>query len=162
MTRVRLAIELRPLTLAAANEAIRKWHRHHKPVIGHLFSIGAYAGEELLGVAVVGRPSAPELQKHGAYELTRLATPEKAVPHVASRLIAACWRAARAMGVKRMISYTREDEPGTCYRAAGWRLVAKVNGREWAGNNKPGRWLPGLYLPSTEIIDRVRWEVCAP
>lgn len=24
--------------------------------------------------------------------------------------------------------------------------------------NRKTRWLPGLYLPSTEIVDRVRWE----
>lgn len=44
-------------------------------------------------------------------------------------------------------------------RAAGWVAVAMVVGREWDGANKPGRWLPGLYQPSTEVVDRVRWEI---
>lgn len=31
----------------------------------------------------------------------------------------------------------------------------------WDGGNKADRWLPGLYVPTTEIVDRVRWEVSA-
>jgi hypothetical protein len=140
---------------------VRDWHRHHKPVVGHMFSIGAYVDAKIAGVAIVGRPVAPALQDGATLELTRLATPPEAIKHVASKLIAACWRAARAMGVVRMVSYTRADELGTCYRAAGWEPVANVEGRPWTGGNKRGRWLPGLYEPSTEIIDRIRWEVRA-
>lgn len=62
------------------------------------------------------------------------------------------------MGIRRLISYTRVDEAGTCYRAAGWVAVEIVKGGAWV-NNTSGRWLPGLYVPSTEIVDRVRWEI---
>lgn len=71
----------------------------------------------------------------------------------------AAWRCAEAQGVHRLISYTRVDEPGTCYRAAGWVAVALVDGREWDTGNKADRWLPGLYQPTTETVDRVRWEI---
>lgn len=60
-----------------------------------------------------------------------------------------------------MVSYTRIDEEGVCYRAAGWLRVADVAGRAWTTGNKSQRWIPGLYEPTTEIIDRVRWEVAA-
>lgn len=53
---------------------------------------------------------------------------------------------------------TRKDEDGTCYKAAGWVPVAEVEGRPWTGGNKGQRWLPGLYEPTTEIVDRIRWE----
>jgi hypothetical protein len=154
-------IILRPLTLAAANAQVTAWHRHHHRDTGHLFSVGAFVDGKIVGVAMVGRPKAPALQDGVTYELTRLATPPNAIPHVASKLIAACWRAARAIGVRRMVSYTRIDEEGTCYRAAGWTPVAAVKGRPWDSGNKADRWLPGLYEPTTEIIDRVRWEVVA-
>lgn len=151
-------IELRPLSLAVANDAIRRWHRHHKPVRAHRFAIGACVAGELVGAVIVGNPVARQLARDPLVaEVTRLVTNGE-VPHVASRLLGAAWRAAHAMGVTRMVSYTREDEPGTCYRAAGWIPVAEVRGREWAGVNKPGRWLPGLYSPATEIVDRMRWE----
>lgn len=62
-------------------------------------------------------------------------------------------------GVRRLVSYTRTDEAGTCYRAAGWVPVALVKGRLDDGGNRALRWLPGLRAPSTETIDRVRWEI---
>lgn len=151
-------ISLRPLTRDQANAAVRSWHRHHKPVRSHRFAIGAEVDGVLAGVVIVGSPVARGLDDGFTCEVTRLATPEGAVPHVASRLLGAARRAALAMGFRRLVSYTRSDEPGTCYRAAGWRPVAKVDGREWSGSNKPGRWLPGIYEPTTEIVDRVRWE----
>src|SRR6266581_142807 len=155
-------ITLRPLERDEANARIVAWHRHHKPVQCHKFAVGAFVNSELVGVAIVGRPSAPALQDGITFELTRLATPANAVPHVASKLIAACWRSANAIGVTRMVSYTRADEKGTCYLAAGWKPVKNVRAEEWTHGNKLTRWLPGLYTPSTEVVDRIRWEVRSP
>ena len=153
------AIELRPITLREANALVARWHRHHRPVRGCAFSIGAFVEGEPAGAVIVGRPVAPALQDGVTFEVTRLVT--NGEPHAASRLLGAAWRAARAMGVRRMVSYTRADEAGTCYRAAGWTAVAEVDGRAWTTGNKADRWLPGLYEPTTEIVDRVRWEVAA-
>ena len=124
----------------------------------HRFAIGAEVGGAVAGVVIVGNPVARALNDGHTCEVTRLATPANAVPHVASRLLGAARRAALAMGFRRIVSYTRADEPGTCYRAAGWRQVATVKGRAWDNASKPGRWLPGLYEPTTEVVDRVRWE----
>jgi len=58
-------------------------------------------------------------------------------------LYGACWRAWRAMGGKRLITYTLQTEPGTSLRGAGWRIVAEC---------KPGSW-------NRENIDRLRhWQ----
>lgn len=46
----------------------------------------------------------------------------------------------------------------TGIRAAGWRPVARVDGRAHDTGNRRGRWLPGIVEPTTEIVDRVRWE----
>ncbi len=45
-----------PVSLDEANAFVRDHHRHHQPVVGHKFSIGAVFGERLIGVAIVGRP----------------------------------------------------------------------------------------------------------
>jgi hypothetical protein len=62
------------------------------------------------------------------------------------------------MGVRLLISYTRADEAGISYKATGWIPVARVSGRGWDTGNKGTRWLPGMYEPTTEIVDRIRWE----
>lgn len=155
-------IELRYVTRDEANSAVRRWHRHHKPVRSHYLASGAFIGGQLVGVVIGGRPNAPALCNGKTIEVTRLAT-DGAHEHVASRLLGAMWRAAAALGFTRAVSYTRVDEPGTCYRAAGWVRTATVKGREWGEANKPGRWLTldgaSLFEPTTETIDRVRWEI---
>ena len=49
-------LRLKPISLRDANEYVRKYHRHHKPVAGHKFSIGCEADGELVGVIIAGRP----------------------------------------------------------------------------------------------------------
>lgn len=154
---------IRPATLVEANAKVLAWHRHHKEVRVHRFSLAAeYKGREVLGVSIIANPVASALQDGRTFEVRRLATPglkaDRRCWGFASALLTAAWRAAWAMGVRRMISYTRVDEPGYCYEVAGWRQAAVVEGREWNTGNKAQRWLNGLYEPTTEIIDRVRWE----
>lgn len=50
-----------PLTLREANGFVAALHRHHKPVQGHKFSIGAKQGNKLVGVVIIGRPVASSL-----------------------------------------------------------------------------------------------------
>lgn len=154
---------LRPLTRDEANAVVSAWHRHHKPVLAGLLYVGAFVGNGCAGVAICERPKAQALCNGVTWELTRVATPNRArctrPDNACSMLARGCWRAAAAVGVRRLVTYTRVDESGASYRAAGFVPVALVKGREWAGINKPGRWLPGLYVPATEVVDRVRWEL---
>ena len=48
-------------------------------------------------------------------------------------LYATAWRTARALGYKRIITYTLESEPGTSLRAAGWKCEGKAGGKRWTG-----------------------------
>ena len=54
-------LEICPMTLKEANAYVEQYHRHHKPVVGHKFSIGCSDGEKIVGVAIVGRPVARHL-----------------------------------------------------------------------------------------------------
>lgn len=67
-------IDLRPATLREANEIVARWHSHHRQVRGHLFSIAAEDGREIVGVVIVGRPVAPALCDGRTLEVTRLCT----------------------------------------------------------------------------------------
>jgi hypothetical protein len=150
-------IELRPMSVRAANELVRRWHSHHKPVQGARWCIGAYVDGDQVGAVIVGNPVAPALCDGKTLEVTRLVT--NGEKNVATRLLGGAWRAAKAMGCKRLVSYTRQDESGHCYLAASWKPVARTKGRGWDSGNKQLRWLPGIYEPTTEIVDRTRWEI---
>lgn len=59
--------------------------------------------------------------------------------NVNSMLYAAAWRATKAFGYTRLITYTRADEPGTSLQAAGWRVVATRKARPtgWRTPSRP-------------------------
>ena len=148
-----------PCSRAEAQRFVREHHSHHEAHLGELFAQRLVSNGSTVAVVVVGRPVAPELDRHGAWEVTRLAVGPVAPHCAASMLLGAAWKVARVYGCRRLVSYTRSDEAGTCYRAAGWVAVATVKGRPHTTGNRSQRHLPGLYEPSTEIVDRVRWEI---
>ena len=41
-----------PLDLVQANALVAQWHRHHNPVVGHKFSLGALDNNRLCGAAI--------------------------------------------------------------------------------------------------------------
>lgn len=95
-----MTLKIFPATLKQANNMVSRWHRHHKPVVGHRFSIGCMDDEgEIHGVGIVGRPVAREVDQYKVAEITRLVT--DGTPNVCSKLYSACARAAKSMGMKR-------------------------------------------------------------
>lgn len=129
-----MSLEAQPLTLREASAFIERLHRHHKPPRGWKFGIGANDGEKLVGVVTVGRPVARALDDGWTAEVNRLCT--DGTKNAPSFLYAAAWRAARAMGYRRLITYILVEEPGTTLKAAGWRCVGQIKGKSW---NVPGR-----------------------
>lgn len=116
-----------PLSLREANEFVEKYHRHHKKVQEHKFSIGAVNEKgELCGVAVVGRPVTRLLDDGFTLEVTRLCT--NGTKNVCSFLYAACRRIAREMGYKKLITYALETEYGVSLKEAGWECVVLADG----------------------------------
>lgn len=117
----RSKIEIVQLTLGQANDLVASWHRHHKPLEQSKFCIGAVdQNRRVVGAAIVGRPVARLLDDTFTLEVNRCAT--DGTPNACSALYGAAARAAKAMGYSRVITYTREDEPGDSLRGAGWLL----------------------------------------
>ena len=67
-------LSLTPVSLSEANAFVARYHRHHKPVVGHKFSIGCMADGRLVGVAIVGRPVSRYLDNGLTLEVNRLCT----------------------------------------------------------------------------------------
>lgn len=124
-----MEMTLCPMTRDKANEYVRQFHRHHGPVTGHLFAIGCLMDDVLCGVVIVGRPVARALNDGYTCEVTRLCT--DGTQNACSKLYAAAWKAARAMGYRRIITYILEDESGISLRAAGYRFDGMTRGGSW-------------------------------
>lgn len=126
-----------PVTFAQARDFVGDWHRHHRPPVGHKYSIGVADEDDLLvGVAVVGRPVARHLDDGLTLEVTRVAT--DGTPNACSLLYAAAWQAAKALGYRTLLTYTQAGESGASLRAAGWRVVAaRPPRRGWTTPSRP-------------------------
>lgn len=149
--------QVTPITLRAAQEFIAQHHRHNKPPRGHKFSIGLKgAAGELIGVATAGRPVARHFDDGLTLEVNRTCTTGER--NANSALYGAVWRAAKAMGYVRCITYTQGDESGASLRAAGFVKVKNLPARaSWAESSvklKEKRDAVG-----NGGVERVLWEI---
>jgi hypothetical protein len=121
-----------PLTFAQASSFVEQHHRHHKPPAGTKFVLGvARESGDLVGCAMVGRPVARHYDDGLTLEVNRTCT--DGTPNANSALYGAAWRAAKALGYRRLITYTRAGESGASLSGAGWRIVAERPARgSWA------------------------------
>jgi len=121
--------------LAEANAFVMMHHRHHGPVVGHLFSIGAALDGQVIGVAIIGRPVSRMRDDGVTAEITRLCT--DGTKNACSFLYGAAARAAFALGYKRIGTYILSSECGISLTAAGWRMIAKTSGGSWSRETRP-------------------------
>lgn len=144
-----------PITLREANAYIKENHRHHKEARGCI-SVCAVADENdvIRGVAVAGRPVARMLQDGYTAEVTRVCT--DGARNACSMLYRALWRAVRALGYLRLITYTLPEEGGASLRGAGFRLIGEAGGGSW---DRPNVGRPRVDLHPTQT--KLRWEVVA-
>lgn len=124
-----------PVELGEANAFVSEYHRHHGPVVGHKFSIGAALDSKIVGVAIIGRPVSRIRDDGLTLEVTRLCT--DGTKDACSFLYGAARRATFALGYKRLGTYILASENGASLKAAGWRLVGEVTARSWSCPSRP-------------------------
>jgi hypothetical protein len=139
-------VYLVPITIGDAKAYIEERHRHHKHVQGGLFAVAAGLDERVVGVAIVGRPVARHSDDGWTAEVTRLCT--DGTPNACSILYAAAWRAARALGYRRIVTFTLPEE-------GGGRLCGRRGGDAW-GRRAEGRGAARSGLASTSIRSKSR------
>lgn len=147
-----MSLTVTPCELNEANAFVLAHHRHHRPVVGHKFSIAVTDGADVRGVAIIGRPVARGLDDGWTLEVTRVAT--DGAKNACSALYAAAWRAARAMGYRKLVTYTLDSESGTSVKAAGWTMVAHTDGGSWTCKSRP-------RVDTHPLQGKLRWEKTA-
>jgi hypothetical protein len=139
------------VTLRAANAFVEQLHRHHKPARGCKFCIGVVDETGALrGVAIVGRPVARALQDGLTAEVNRCCT--DGARNACSMLYRAAWRAAVAMGHRRLLTYTLPAEGGASLRGAGFRFVGEAGGGSWSTPSRRRK-------DSAPVDVKHRWEI---
>lgn len=144
-------LQLVPATFRECSDFVGSWHRHNRPPVGWKFGIGVAAGETLVGVAMVGRPVARSFDNGLTLEVNRTCTDGH--PNANSMLYGAAWRAAKALGYRRLITYTQAAESGASLRAAGFTVVAELPPRPgWTAPSRPRSDI------GTSGVARTLWE----
>jgi hypothetical protein len=161
-------LQIIPLTLREAQEFVQRHHRHNKPPHGCKFAIGARVAGALVGVATVGRPVSREIQTREPLTVEVNRTCTDGTRNANSKLYGAAWRASKAMGYTRSITYTRADEDGASLRAAGYVKVKEIPARpDWKASSVQDK---GLRDPAQQTfieddrrntgnVARVLWEI---
>lgn len=149
-----MALTVCPLAICHAKNFVTEHHRHHPAPQGGLWAAGATHAGALVAAAIVGRPVARGLQDGWTAEVIRVAAIE-GQKNACSLLYAACTRAARALGYRRLVTYLLASESGSSLKALkdlGWREVAEVDGRSWDCASRP-------RTDKHPTEDKRRWEV---
>jgi hypothetical protein len=145
-----MGLEIVPISITDASEFVRRVHRHHPPPVSGKFAVAiANDQEHVVGVGIAGRPVARGLDDGWTVEVTRVAT--DGARNACSKLYAACWRAARALGWRKLITYTLDSESGASLRGAGWKVVGEVSGRSWNTPSRP-------RVDKHPLQNKIRWE----
>lgn len=140
-----------PINLSEANLFVANLHRHHKPAVGHKFSLAVAADDgEIHGVAIVGRPVSRMADDGWTLEVNRCCT--DGTRNACSMLYRASWRAALAMGYRKLITYTLPEEGGASLRGAGFRLLGCAGGGEWGRKNRP-------RIDDHPTQQKLKWEI---
>lgn len=123
------------IELAEANAFVAEHHRHHRPVVGHVFSIGAAVDSKIVGVSIIGRHVSRHRDDGVTAEVTRLCT--DGTKDACSFLYGASARAAFALGFNRIGTYILASEPGISLTAVGWRCLGERGGGSWSVPSRP-------------------------
>lgn len=151
-------MNLKPMTLKAANEFVSQHHRHNTSTQGHKFSVGLEDNGTLIGVAIVGRPLSRVLDDGYTAEILRVCV-LNSYPNANSTLYGAALRACCAMGYRRVITYTLPVESGSSLKAVGFKVDGVTQARK-DGWNTPAR--PRTMSESYPAGQKIRWirEFC--
>lgn len=153
-----MSLQIVPVTFKVACAFVAALHRHNKPPRGHKFSIAVRGEGGIVGVAMCGGPVARHFDDGLTLEVNRTCT--DGTRNANSMLYGAAWRAAKAMGYLRCVTYIQAAETGASLRAAGWVKVKSLPARgSWAASTKDSTLLAMRDPVGNGGMDRELWEI---
>jgi len=124
-----------PLSIREANAFVTVKHRHSRSVGPRAkLAVGVSVRGKVVGVAILARPVARNIDHTKVIEVVRLCT--DGTLHACSCLYGKMVRIARELGYEKCITYTLASEPGASLKAAGFVKEADVPAATW---DRPSR-----------------------
>ena len=125
-------LEIRPISIAAANAYVEAHHRHHGKKTGCRFAVAIYEQDELHGVAICSNPVGRNADDGRTLEVARCCA--DGTRNACSMLYGACARIAKDMGFRKVQTYILASELGTSLKAAGWICEGEAGRASWLVN----------------------------
>jgi hypothetical protein len=151
-----------PVDKTKARQFVTEWHRHNEApsAMQVSFAVGLEADGELVGVMTAGRPVARMLDDGYTLEVNRTCVRDFH-RNANSRLYGSCARAAKALGYRRLVTYTLQDESGVSLKASGWTMVADIGSRTWSDSLTRVRHDVTIWgeRKNAANIAKYRWEL---
>lgn len=149
-----MSLRIVPITLKEAQAFVYAFHRHNIPPRGWRFGTSVRTGDEVRGVVMAGRPVSRVIQQREPLTVEVNRTCTDGARNANSMLYGAIWRAAKALGYTRAITYVQDGETGASLKAAGWVKVKDIEPAP--GWDRPGR--PRADIGSASV-QRQLWEI---
>ena len=145
-------MQIKPITLKAANDFILKYHRHNLPVAGCKFAISAVNNNVIIGVAICGRPINRNLDNGLTLEIYRVCTNN--YKNANSFLYSRCKRLSQLFGYEKIITYTLQTESSSSLKAINAKQTALFKGRQWKNHGDKIRKFQPVFS-----LSKIRWEL---
>ncbi len=151
---------IKPCTITDAKAFIATHHRHNAPPMTGLFATSVVDHRNaVVGVGVCSRPVARALNDGWTCEISRVCT--DGTPMACSMIYGSLCRAAKALGYRKVVTYTLKREPGTSLKASNFKQAGETKGRTWDTPTRR-RNLKVMDLFGTvkkyQPEDKYRWE----
>ena len=151
----RTRLDVVPVTFRQASAFVVQLHRHHDAPRGTRFCLGVEDETGLLrGVAMVGRPVARAYDDGRTLEVNRTCT--DGCPNANSALYGAAWRAAKALGYRRLVTYTQEASPAPACAAPAGASSASAPRAQAGQKRRPTSGCGQCATPSAKAVSSAR------
>lgn len=155
-----MSLSIGPVTKTEARRFVNDHHRHNEApnVAQCTLAVGLFDDAVLVGVAIAGQPVARALCDGYTLEINRTCI-AGIVDNGNSRLYGALCRAAKALGYRKVITYTLHEESGTSLKASGFVCVHDVGARSWADSSvaRP-RYDTNLFGERKNAANAAKWR----
>jgi hypothetical protein len=128
------------------------------------FAVALERGGDVIAVATAGRPVARGLDDGFTLEVNRVCVVGEE-RNANSALYGAIGRAAKALGYRRLVTYTLTSESGASLKASGFGEPIDIGSRSWQDDNNPDlrpRMDVTLWgeRKNAAGVAKFRWERC--